>query len=536
VPRRRFSSATADSSAVRARLPAGAKDRQTAVVRSKALQAQRFRLFAPPALITAILWVTSLTPVSIVQALIGYALLCIPWWAYTAWKREGTSRVPFFALISMIVWTYFALPLFWGDRSRPGILGGTLPDDAVTQTMFMALLSVGILWLGMKVKVGRHFALPHVRDIPADPSRWTYLRFLMVIASVFSLIPNAAYIGGESGRQIILAMQTSIPLIIFVFLFRNYLRGTTSPIDRYILLLFVASQLVLGLAGGWLGSFLAVMLAALAMYLAERKKIPIVPVVLVLAYAVFFQAGKSTFRDVYWYGSTQSSSTQTSGILQRVQSWAQLSLTNWQSVLSNPSTTMGPALFQGVVQRVNLLNQTAHVVEFTPSPVPYQDGATYTPILLNLVPRLVWPDKPSVNQPNQFYQVAYGLTAPSNLSHVSIASGVIAEGYMNLGWLGVLVVMFLLGILFGWFEATFLAAGSGALYSSLGIVLAVHFLTLEEQMNQYLGGTVQTIILAFLVFLPATYLADRKDGRSQEGGDGRNAVRRSVRTRLSVER
>jgi O-antigen polysaccharide polymerase Wzy len=515
---------------VPSQLPEARRQRQIPVT-SRVRQAERVRAVVPPAVVTAVFWVTSLTPVSPVQAFIGCALLCIPWWAYRDWKRNGTSQVPFFALLALIVWLYFALPLFWGDRSRPGSLGGNVPDDAVTQTMFMALIGIGALWLGMKTRLGRRFTLPQWRDIPSDPSRWTYLRFLLVVGSIFSLIPNSVYVGGESGRQVILALQTTVPLIVFVFLFRNYLRGTTSRIDRYILVSFVASQFVLGLAGGWLGSWIAVMLAAMVTYLAERKRIPLVPVIVVIAYAVFFQSGKQAFRNVYWYGSPQGS-----GILQRAEGWAQLSLVNWQSVLTNPSTTVGPELFQGIVQRVNLLNQTAHVVEFTPNPVPYQDGATYTPIVLNLVPRLVWPDKPSVNQPNQFYQVAYGLTAPSNLSHVSIASGVIAEGYMNFGWFGVAVVMFLLGIVFGWFEASFLSGRSSALYSALGIVLAVHFLTIEEQMNQYLGGVVQNIVLAFFIFMPATYLASkRRADRPGDDATSRKGARHRIGPRLSVD-
>jgi hypothetical protein len=56
-------------------------------------------------------------------------------------------------------------------------------------------------------------------------------------------------------------------------------------------------------------------------------------------------------------------------------------------------------------------------------------------MFITLIPRFIWPDKPSVNDANQYYQVAYGLTTEENLDGVSIAVGVMTEGFINFGWL-----------------------------------------------------------------------------------------------------
>jgi hypothetical protein len=478
-----------------------------------ARRAEAMRLLLPPGVVTALFWVTALNSVSVLQGAVAYLLLFVPWWSYSVWKREGQTQLPFFAIVAFMYWLFYAVPLFWGDRVRPSSgIAQLVSDGTITQTMLMALLGVGALWLGMRSRLGARFALHSRRDIPADASRWGYLRFLLVACSLLSLFPDITSITGAGGQQLIAILQSSIPLIVFIILFRNFLRGTSTRLDRYAMLLYIAVQFILGLSSGWLGSWLTVALAGLATYLAERKRIPLIPVLVVLAYALFFQAGKQDYRSVYWSGGVQQSNP-----IQRVEAWAQLSLDKWKTILSSQGQGFGPQLIQDVVQRLNLLNQTANVVEATPSTVPYQYGRTYPSVALNLIPRFIWPDKPSVNEANQLYQVTYGLTSRQNLNQVSIAVGVLTEGYINLGWPGVVIVMFLLGILFSFVEASFLSRESGLFYSAIGIAILLHFTAIEEQMAQYLGGTIQTVVLALLLLLPATHMIGQR-GRPRMPG------------------
>ena len=118
----------------------------------------------------------------------------------------------------------------------------------------------------------------------------------------------------------------------------------------------------------------------------------------------------------------------------------------------------------------------------------------------------MWPDKPSVNDANRWYQVKYGLTDPQNLSTVSIAVGTVAESYINFGWFGPLLIIFPLGIFLGSFERIFLHADSGVLFSCLGAVLVPQLLAIEAQMAQYVAGLAQQIALVLLVLIPTLEL------------------------------
>ena len=159
--------------------------------------------------------------------------------------------------------------------------------------------------------------------------------------------------------------------------------------------------------------------------------------------------------------------------------------------LSNP--TLG---------RLSLLQQTANVMESTPERIPYQNGRLYSYMLVTFVPRFFWPDKPSVNDSNRWYQVAYRLTMPNELKGVSIAVGYLTESYINFGWFGPPVVMFCLGILLGLFDKIFLRPGSGLLLNSIGVALLPQLLLVEAQLAQYIAGVGQQVAVALITLAP----------------------------------
>jgi hypothetical protein len=132
--------------------------------------------------------------------------------------------------------------------------------------------------------------------------------------------------------------------------------------------------------------------------------------------------------------------------------------------------------------------------------VPYQLGTSYPLVIKNLVPRIFWPDKPSVNFANQFFQVEYGITERQNLRSVSIASGFEAEGYMNFGWAGILGVGVLVGFGFAIYELAFFSNESSLTAIAVGLAMLPGFLTIESQLVQYLGGILQVVFAAAIVF------------------------------------
>jgi hypothetical protein len=227
-----------------------------------------------------------------------------------------------------------------------------------------------------------------------------------------------------------------------------------------------------------------------------RRRLPAIPLAGIVLAMLFLQAGKSAFRERYWYG------TEDAGAVAKAQFWIESSFARLTALGGQPGEAFHDSLDAPLLARSSLVRESATVYENTPSLVPYQYGASYQYLLVTLIPRFLWPGKPSVNDSNRFYQLSYGVTQAEDLDHVAIGAGLIPEAFMNFGWAGIPVVMCLAGVVLGLFERIFLGHRSGVFASAVGLAYVLQLLSLNGQAAAYFGGMIQIIGLTILIFLP----------------------------------
>ena len=66
-----------------------------------------------PLIATAALWATSLYDATLPQVIAAFILCWIPWAAYRKWVKGAREKIPLFALIGVMYWLAYAVPLFW---------------------------------------------------------------------------------------------------------------------------------------------------------------------------------------------------------------------------------------------------------------------------------------------------------------------------------------------------------------------------------------------------------------------------------------
>ena len=467
--------------------------------------------YGVPIALTALLYFVRLDEVTPAQLIVAFFLLLLPWRSYVIWREGGREELPIYAMLGAMFWLAYGVPLFLEEHSlfiffQPQT--HHVPEDAVTAALLMALVGMVCLWLGMKSGIGRFVSPRILLSFEFTPSSVTYLRSVVVIGIILSVFRTSFLVLGEGGRQFVVIMLSVVPMLAFAVLFSNFVRGKSSVIDKVLILAFLLVRFVSGLSGGLLADSASVIVICGAVYLTERRKVPRAAVVIVLLFYLFFQVGKNDFRKVYWLENEEG------GRVERVTFWTQASLEKWSEAISNPNAENIRNVINPSVSRVSLLTQTANVIDQTPSVVPYQYGRLYSYMVVTWIPRFLWPEKPSVNEANQFYQVAYGLTAEEELAGVSIAVGYLAESFINFGWFGVVAVMFTIGVFFDFYQKTFVAVAGGVLMNGLGLVLLPQLVSLEFQMAQYLSGIAQTVIVTLIVMLPVIRLR-RAKGRAR---------------------
>jgi hypothetical protein len=454
-----------------------------------------------PLLVTAFLWVTGSSELSISEILAALVLCWIPWASYQTWYHGSRQDLPLFSLVSAMYWVAYAVPLFWSSHVI-GLVNGNhrLSEQAIAQSMYLVVSGVLALWAGMKMTARwRRVTFTRV-DVPQNPWRWQYLRIVLVATVLMKIVvPITAW--GESARQIVVNIETFVASIVFVILLRSWLRGEAMKVDKILVTGYFLAALVLGLASGWLGTFVGLGIICVAAYLYEKHKLPVTALLVVLPIVMFLQPGKAKFREMYWKGGPSDSYS--SGYAERITFWIDASSQAWGRALTDPTGAQGfPVLAGATVNRLSLLEQTANVIEMTPSQVPYQYGRLYSYLPITFVPRVLWPEKPSITDANKWYQLAYHLTAPANIETVGISVGTLTESYISFGWIGPVTVMFCLGILLGVVKELFMGTASGLLFSSIGVALLPGLLAVESQMAVYVAGLLQQVFFALLTLAP----------------------------------
>lgn len=450
----------------------------------------------PPCILTGLLWLSSTHAVNSTQVGLALLLAIVPWIAFLRWRQNPKHLLPLFALISGMYWLYFGVAMFWGDTRFIifGSKGSHIPESTITTVILMAVIGVFAMLAGTRVGSLTISIPTFTMGSPQTSAQWLYIDLIVL----FPLVSIRFFSIGGDTRQAVILLLEFVPLVAFAMLFQKFLGGRATSYEKVLLVAFLLLKSATGLASGSMGSVVAIFIVVAALYLQTRRKVPKVALAALAIYVLFFQVGKGGFRERYWTNQVSG------GTIQRLTDWVGFSLKAWGFFYDHPSAERFQILVSQSFSRLSLLPMAAAVVERTPNPVPYQNGKLYSYMLITLIPRFVWPEKPSFNEANQFFQVAYGLTRLRDLGNSSIAVGVLAESFINFGWTGVVVIMFLMGVFISVFQSIFFMPKTPMVLAAIGVVLLPSMLAIESQLVQYFGGMIQQVLVAYCVMLPIT--------------------------------
>jgi hypothetical protein len=165
------------------------------------------------------------------------------------------------------------------------------------------------------------------------------------------------------------------------------------------------------------------------------------------------------------------------------------------------------------VNRLNRLGDFAYVVQTTPAQISYTRGVTYLPIIGTFVPRVLWPTKPPNDGSGQFYGHRYGYLDPKDLSH-SANLPIVTEGWMNFGWLGIILSASVVGLVLRVIWRTWIGDGNALGNVMIGMAVMATAVDQESSLGLWLGGVVHALVIyAVLAYLlHAEWFQSQREG------------------------
>lgn len=396
-------------------------------------------------------------------------------WYYLA---TGQSRFPFIEYAAVHFALLFAVPLLWVNVS---INAWRTHQPYLDQALLLVALCGIFLFLGYRAAVATpaHFIsglrtiLPEVTT-ETESALWL-LTGVVAISLAVSAMSNLA-IATEGLGPLAFALKAGIdPYFFFsIIVFVRYARGSAdakAPMWAAFALLLIYGVAV-AQVHAMLKPFIVVFLARW-MYLRRFTKSF---VLLALAGFLIINPIKNEYRRALTQGT-------------------QLSVTSvidaWTGVFQESRNADDG--MESTKARLNELAYVANAVEAVPHDVSYQYGYPWRSILIAIIPRVIWEEKPDLRRiyPTE-WAVQFGYIQPFQHEQLAVNLPLPVDGYWNFGVPGVVFVGFLVGIALGLLtricrlESCFLFALGMALFTSIHV-------------NNSLGSTVGDLPFRFVL-------------------------------------
>jgi hypothetical protein len=438
-----------------------------------------------------LLSLTDVQPVSElgrVLACINLWICAIPLWMFLVAQRRTIPFAPFaFALYGV----YFSAPVF--NSTSLFYHFRTLAWESVDLALALAIVGSVSMIIGL---FGTGFLLSRIPKFKREIDLRRALPTLAIV-TVVSLVIRLITFGTNVGafRSIfytfcLFGEITTGGLIV------AWLRGHLNIGYKALTFALLAAVPMIGLALGFLSVVAAPVAGWIFVYGWERRRIPWGFIIAGILIFIPLNGAKHTFRSRTWNGD--SSQLGPSGIVSRAWEFATLAYEHAEAPEAGTEdmTTADQS-------RTNCLGTFAVVVGETPRAIPYWDGYTYSDLFWKFIPRIVVPNKPSPAIGQEFprryelldyhdYDTSYNLPQ-------------LVEAYINFGPIGVLVVMFAIGLIYALIDHVCSGTVAGAI---MGCTLFSTLLNMESNFSLVFGA----LPFSFLVYGLLMRLFPKEEG------------------------
>jgi hypothetical protein len=421
--------------------------------------------------------------VSIPVALAGLGILWLSALPAFRYLRDGNfAKLPFYPAVGVFYAIFFALPVFLfqfnGGATLPEVFDNPVVEQIRLEPLLLVAAALALQDAAFVVGRGRLFSVvPNLRissaieQSSAVPLFWLlavahlafrYIAALHQLPSVTQFLEPAGYVafaglvlawfrGQLKWSETVLLFAVALPLELYARVRILFLTDLLLFMIFAIFVLWKAKRFKLI---GWMAAGIIVVLSSYGVTNTVRD--PLAP-----RYVNFYNAAKA-----YVHATLLGESEMT-------------------NIAGEPVPFR--SRFGSLVQRTSHVWLFHRVYDWTPDRVPYWEGKTYAPLLTSLIPRVIYPDKPTEKAGAEF-GLRYGLFGSSSSATTSANLPWITELLANFGPLGVLSGMTVLGLLLAFLERTLNSGEAGLVETAIGITILLPFVYPESNFSVAIGS------------------------------------------------
>ncbi|MUG94051.1 hypothetical protein F7734_17300 [Scytonema sp. UIC 10036] len=359
----------------------------------------------------------------------------VPTYLWCSGRALGIPIFPLFALT--FTWTH-ALPLI----GKHPIVITYSPENH----LFASYTVVGFLGIGTFIW------FQYVKSAPLPPQSYRTINsqkgdgfFLWVLAA--GVLFNMNFLGGwlvlDGGvfailRGVILGLTA---LSTFVLAYNLGTQKLAKGQAQWFLVLLIA-HMVSNAASLLLVASASTFLIATLAFIIGSKKIPVLPILIILICLSLLHTGKDEMRAKYW-GQV---SVQPWDYPSWFAEWVGYSLENVGKENSSPQSQQQEASF---LERSSVIHMLLLTQDQSPDRVPFLDGKTYEILPQVIVPRILNTNKIWTHEGTYLLNIHYGIQTREQTLTTTIGWGLLAESYANFGVLGCAGLAIVLGVVYG---------------------------------------------------------------------------------------
>jgi hypothetical protein len=437
------------------------------------------------------------------QVLLATLLIVVCLYPTARYFARQESGIPTMAILCLAYALQFGLPIFTRDATFELMAREVrfLDDSDVIAALLMSIMGIGLLQLGYyRFRSSKITSLLPCADLPLN--RFRAILYCLVVGFVLPVIFYLKDIIPEEYQaplsSILALLQNQILVVIAILGWLVYSRRGSK---WFAIVLYGAVGLAAlrGIGNGILEQALVSIGVLFMIKWMYTRRIPIGSILVVIAVVLFLSPVKNEFRQRVMADPGGEELIE-QPLIAKAAAWVDQASVYWLETLRGDRQLAEAT--SGATLRTDLIHQVAHIHSMTPSVIPYQYGETYSYFAVSVIPRLFWPDKPTAGSSNRFFGVNYGLQTEEGAKITTFGISILGEAFINFGWLGVAVIMFLQGIVLGALQHMFGESRSGPGGQAVFLAFFVFFLNgIGSSAEILFGNVLQNLLCGYFLLL-----------------------------------